>query len=171
MSGNNLMDNCSGECEFNFPRFQQLPRVPLYKDQVIIYIENILKPITFNSKEKILTPTMVNNYVKQKVVAAPVDKKYNESQVAYLIVICILKQVFSITEVSELLEIQTSSYPIEAAYDYFCTELEKALNSVFCTRNFSEPSSATRTTFETEIVRSAVMAFANKVYIQNKLNL
>ena len=31
--------------DFHFPRFSELPKVPLYKDQVIIYIESKLMDI------------------------------------------------------------------------------------------------------------------------------
>lgn len=152
--------------EFHCPRFNQLPKVALYKDQVITYIEDVLKPININLDEKLLTPTMLNNYVKQKVVSPPKDKKYNEKHLAYLIVVCILKQVFSLQEVCSLINRQIETYPIEQAYDYFCTELEHSLRAVFDTRDFSEPNSAERPTFESEIVRSTIMSFANKIFIQ-----
>ena len=69
--------------DFHFPRFSELPKVPLYKDQVIIYIESKLMDIKIYEDENLLTPTMLNNYVKQKVIAAPIDKKYDEQQLAY----------------------------------------------------------------------------------------
>lgn len=162
-------DNINEILNFHCPRFKELPNVELYKDQVIIYIENALKAINVNSKEKLLTPTMLNNYVKQRVVSPPKNKRYNEKHLAYLIIVCILKQVFSLTEVCDLIKIQISTYPIEEAYDYFCTELEKTLKSVFTTRDFKEPSSAKKTTCETEIVRSTVMCFSHKIYIQKHL--
>ena len=31
--------------EFHIPRINELPRVPLYKDQVITYLENLVKEI------------------------------------------------------------------------------------------------------------------------------
>lgn len=154
---------------YHCPRFNELPRVSLYKDQVITYIEEVLSPLNINKDEKLLTPTMLNNYVKQKVVFPPKDKRYNEKHLAYLIVVCILKQVFSLKEICSLINRQIDTYPIEVAYDYFCVELEKSLNAVFSTRDFSEPSSAVRTTYETEIVRSTVMSFAHKLFIQNYL--
>ena len=159
-----------GILDFCCPRFNQLPQVALYKDQVITYIEGVLKPINFNSQEKLLTPTMVNNYVKQKVVAPPKDKKYDDTHIAYLIVVCVLKQVFSLTEVCDLMRLQMETYPIGEAYDYFCTELENSLKAVFTTRNFSEGSAAIKVTKESEIVRSAVLSFVHKIYIENYFN-
>ena len=155
---------------FHCPRFNELPHLPLYKDQVITYIEEVLKAIHINSDEKLLTPTMVNNYVKQKVVAPPKDKKYNETHLAYLIVVCIFKQVFSLTEICNLINIQIKTCPIEQAYDFFCTELEIILKDVFTKRQFAYESSIVETTNESEVVRSSVMSFANKIYIQKYLS-
>ena len=39
--------------EFHIPRFNELPRVPLYKDQVITYLENLVKEINIDNEEKI----------------------------------------------------------------------------------------------------------------------
>ena len=153
--------------KFHLPRFNELPRVPLYKDQVITYLEDVAKSINVNTDEKILTPTMLNNYVKQKVVSPPKDKKYNEKHLAYLIVVCVLKQVFSLQEICSLINVQIESCPIDTAYDYFCTEA--AIEAVFITRDFSYPSSASINTLESEMVRSTVMAVAHKLYIQMQL--
>ncbi|EOR20082.1 MULTISPECIES: DUF1836 domain-containing protein [Clostridium] len=158
----NLMRNI---LEFHCPRYNELPKVPLYKEQVIEYIENVLKGINVRHSERLITPTMLNNYVKQKVVSPPKDKKYNEKHLAYLIIVCILKQVFTIQEICNLIRGQINTCPIEEAYDFFCVELEKSLKAVFDTRNFSEPSSARRVTRESEVVRSTVMSFSHKIYI------
>ncbi|WP_195989214.1 DUF1836 domain-containing protein [Clostridium sp. D53t1_180928_C8] len=155
--------------EFHIPRFNELPRVPLYKDQVITYLENLVKEINIDNEEKILTPTMLNNYVKQRVVSPPKDKKYNEKHLAYLIVVCLLKQVFSLHEICELINIQIESCPIEVAYDYFCSEVEEAINAVFSTRDFSYSRSTGTNTVESEILRSTVMAVANKIFVKSKL--
>lgn len=171
MDKNICEEDINNIVNFHCPRFKELPNVELYKDQVIIYIENVLKVFNFNSKEKLLTPTMLNNYVKQKVVSPPKNKRYSEKHLAYLIVVCILKQVYSLTEVCDLIKIQIGSYPIEEAYDYFCLELEKALKAVFTTRDFTEPSSAKTITKESELVISVIMSFAHKIYIQYQLSL
>ena len=155
--------------EFKCPRYSELPTIGLYKDQVISYIETALKPLTANTTEKLLTPTMLNNYVKQKVVSPPKGRRYEQKHLAYLIVVCILKQVYTISEVCELIQIQINTCEIEEAYDYFCVELEKALVSVFKTRDFSEESSAKITTFESELLRSTTLAFAHKLYVQDYL--
>lgn len=155
--------------EIHIPRFSELPRVPLYKDQVIIYLENLISILNVSNEEKLLTPTMINNYVKQKVVSPPKDKKYNEKHIAYLVVVCVLKQVFSLQDICTLINLQIGKCPIDVAYDYFCTEFEEALKSVFVTRDFSYPDSAIKISKESEILRSTVMAVAHKLYIQTEI--
>ena len=155
--------------QFHIPRFYELPNVHLYKDQVISDIENVTNQLNIYSDEKLLTPTMINNYVKQRVVSPPKDKKYNEKHLAYLIVVCVLKQVFTLQEICELINIQIEHCDIEVAYDYFCTEFEAALESVFITRDFSYKNSASVSTQESEIVRSAVMSVAHKLFIQKQI--
>ena len=151
---------------FHCPRYNELPHLPLYKDQVIMFIEDSLKSIHFGNNEKLLTPTMVNNYVKQKVVSPPKDKRYTEEHLSYFIVVCILKQVFSLTEVCELIKLQMETCPLDMAYDQFCDELESAIKITFTSRDFSELNSKEDTSKEKEILRSSVISFANKLYIQ-----
>ena len=155
--------------DFSIPRFKELPKAPLYKEQVITYLEELAKTLNIESDEKLLTPTMLNNYVKQKVILPPKDKKYNEEHLAHLIVVCVLKQVFSLHEICDLINIQMESCPIEVAYDYFCDETEQAIKSAFFTRDFSKTSKSSNYTRESEILKSAVMAFAHKLYIKQQL--
>ena len=149
---------------FSIPRFKQLPKVPLYKDQVIIYLEDLAK-----SLKKLLTPTMLNSYVKQRVIPAPKDKKYTEEHLAYLIVVGVLKQVFSLQEICELINIQIKGYSVEEAYDYFCDEIEKAIKAVFITRDFSYASMVDNNIKESKMLKSAVLSFAHKLYITEYL--
>lgn len=156
--------------EFHCPRYEELPEVFLYKDQVIIYVEEVLKALHMNKTEKLLTPTMLNNYVKQRIVSPPKDKKYNQKHLAYLIVVCVLKQVFTLNEICNLIKMQIDKYPIDIAYNYFCIELEKALQAVFQTRDFSKISAAENNNSDTEICESAAMSFAHKIFTQKYIN-
>lgn len=155
--------------KFHMPRYSELPKVPLYKEQVIAYLEEIFKENGINEYEKVLTPTMINNYVKQKIVSPPKDKKYNEKHLAYLIVVCILKQVFTLQEICVMIRMQIESSPIEIAYDYFCEEVEEALEVVFITRDFARKRYVVEKTLGSEMVKSSVMACAHKLYIQINL--
>ena len=154
---------------FRCPRYRDLPTIALYKDQVIIYIEETLKPLNLNPTEPLLTPTMLNNYVKQKVVSPPVNRRYTEKHLAYLTVVCLLKQVYSLNEICELITHQIGNYPTDMAYDLFCEELENALQYVFSGREGEFKLLDEEVTLEREIAQSVVLSIANKLFIQKYL--
>ena len=52
---------------FHLPRWHELPSIDLYMDQLISLIERYLAPLSIPD-EKIITPAMVNNYVKMKLI-------------------------------------------------------------------------------------------------------
>ena len=77
----------------SLPRYDQLPNVTLYRDQVIEYVALWMEPLSICVEQPIITPSMINNYVKVGLVPAPVKKQYGREQIARLIAICIFKQV------------------------------------------------------------------------------
>ena len=149
--------------DYRCPRYEELPIIPLYSDQVIDALNHYTAPFFFVGDEQALTPAMINIYVKQRLIAPPGKKRYDREQLARLYCICLLKQVFSISEIRGFMAIQTVSYPFPKAYDYFCTELENALQAVFSGRDFS-PSSASRVTVESDLVRKVAISFALKLF-------
>ena len=149
---------------YHFPRYDELPSIPLYSDQVIEALNDYTAPFRQISAEHTITPAMINNYVKQHLIPPPVKKRYDREQLARLFCICLLKHVFSISEIRGLLEIQTRTYPFPKAYDYFCAELETALKATFSSRDFSSPSHASTVTAESELVRGSALCFAHKVF-------
>ena len=156
---------------YRCPRYEELPTIPLYSEQVIDLIHHYAAPFLIFDGDARLTSTMINNYVKQRLIPPPEKKRYGQEHIARLYVIFLLKYAFSVAEIKNLLEIQVSTYPLPVAYDYFCLELEKALQSTFSTRDFSAPSSATQITVESELVRSTALALANKLFAAKSLYL
>ncbi len=152
------------------PRFDELPTVGLYRDQVIGIIEQALKPFAPCIEGDLLTPSMVNNYVKAGLLAAPVKKLYNREHVARLMVICIFKQVLSMQAISTLFTIQRMTYLADVAFDYAMTELEHAVHTAFSLDALPQPDSASRVTRESLLVRNAVTAFATKAYLVGYLH-
>ena len=73
-----------------------------------------------NDDDKIITKTMINNYVKQGIMPAPEKKKYGKTHIAYLMVICILKQVYSIGDIGKLISETTRYFELSKAYNRFC---------------------------------------------------
>ena len=74
-----------------------------------------------DKEDKIITKTMINNYVKAGLMKAPKKKKYNRTHIATLFVICILKQIYSINDINELLNDTNKE----------CLSICQAFNSTF----------------------------------------
>lgn len=151
--------------ELHVPRYRELPTVRLYRDQVIGIVEQALSPLQACIEGELLTPSMVNNYVKAGLVPAPEKKQYGREQVARLIVICVFKQVLSIQATSSLFKIQRLTYNIDVAYDYVARELENALHAAFSLDLLPMADTASRVTRESLLVRNAVIAFATKAHL------
>lgn len=154
---------------FTLPRFRELPTIELYMDQVILSIEGYISPLFPQNDKTLLTSTMISNYVKQGIVSPPKKKRYTNKHLAYLIVVCLLKHVFSMSQICELIQVHIDKYPTDVAYDYFCTELDKALQEVFSPLSRHGESLAMQITEESEMVRKAAISYANYVYIQKYL--
>lgn len=154
---------------FHCPRYAEFPQVELYMDQVLKVIEQSLAPIDKGGKEKLITSTMVNNYVKQGVVQPPQKKRYNRTHLAYLMVVCVLKQVLPIADICRGIRLQIAICPVAQAYDYFCESLESALVAVFTKNSAAFIEQPPGTLPEAQLVRAATLAFANKVYLQTYL--
>ena len=79
---------------------------------------------------------MINNYVKQGIMPAPTKKKYNRQHIAYLIVICVLKQVYSISDIGKLIALTIQYFELSKAYNRFCANLEVYIKNVFSRKEF-----------------------------------
>lgn len=111
-------------------RWEEIPDFPLYMDQVINLVESSLSFMKLDDDDKIVTSTMINNYVKSKIVSAPIKKKYVRNHVAYFIVICLLKKVYSLEDISKLIKVQFDHAPTASAYDQFCDVFEELYRGV-----------------------------------------
>lgn len=117
--------------EYHLPTWDELPTIELYMDQVIILLSNYLGIFSaVSNDDKIITPTMINNYVKQKIIPAPVKKKYSKMHLAYLIIVCILKQTLSISMISKIIPPDLNEEEITAVYTSFVKNQAKAFTYV-----------------------------------------
>ena len=84
--------------------WDKLPDIKLYMDQVTTFLGEKLSFYECGEYDKLLSSSMINNYVKNGLIEHPEKKKYNKEQIARLIIICILKSVLSIHDISALLK-------------------------------------------------------------------
>ncbi len=154
--------------EFTLPRWAQLPDIELYMDQVVSQLCKYFAPLNTNEEDSGITASMVNNYVKQQLLPAPIKKKYGRIHLAHLVVICMLKQVFSIPETKTMLNKMFANLnedEIKQEYDNFCTVQENAFKNTAnaALKSINENEKATNSN---AAMQAAVFACASKVMAQ-----
>ena len=108
------------------PHWDDLPNFDLYMDQVVALMTEYTGPLGLEA----VTPAMINNYVKNKVIVAPAKTKYQVMQIADILLLTLLKQSFSIQEIrSGIDRVTASEYP-KQAYDRFIDLLNKKISLI-----------------------------------------
>ena len=112
---------------FSYPKWEDIPNIDLYLDQVLLYVNQVCAPIS-PDKDKGLTASMVNNYVKHGYLTKPDKKKYQRKQIARLIAITTLKSVFSIQEIAQTLNTLQTQASSDQLYDAFVDYMNQGID-------------------------------------------
>ncbi|GFH43109.1 hypothetical protein Hs30E_16600 [Lactococcus hodotermopsidis] len=155
------------------PRWDELPDIELYMDQVIGLVGRYLSPILTTQKQALLTKSMVNNYVKLELIPAPVKKKYTRVHLAFLIAITLLKQVLTIPEIKTGIIYQGRASGIQKAYNIFCETQENTISIVGKQAQGLETKGLFTQKIELEylIVTAACTSLATKLLAEKSIEL
>lgn len=152
---------------FHIPRWNELPNIDLFLEQVVTLINNALEPyILFgeNTEENnLLTKTMINNYVKHGIIEPPIKKQYSKSQVAKLFAICVLKQVYSMDDIKNLLTMALKS-EIQISYDKFCNLFEESLDCAYNKKDYVDKTSTNEYQY---LLKTVLLSCSYKIYSKN----
>lgn len=146
--------------DFRLPRYEEIPDVGLYLEQVTKYVGDCLAPLTKTA----VTGSMISNYVKRGLIANPVKKQYDRDQIAYLIFISVTKIVLSMDDIRLMVSVQKQTYSPMVAYNYFCHEFENVLDYVFGKKDTVELV-GTDNTDEKIMLRNTIITVAHKIYL------
>ncbi|HHU90439.1 MAG TPA: DUF1836 domain-containing protein [Clostridiaceae bacterium] len=102
---------------YRMPNWNDLPDIDLYMDQVITYLEKQLAVFSKNEDEKLITPAMINNYVKNEIIPRPLNKKYTREHMAHLISVLNLKNILSLMDINRLISHEELDKPINELFD------------------------------------------------------
>ena len=80
-----------------------IPNMNLYMDQVTSFMDEHLASSRHLSDDKILTKTMINNYAKNRLLPAPVKKRYSKNHMLLLILIYYFKNVTTFNDIEQFL--------------------------------------------------------------------
>lgn len=116
----------------HLPRWDELPDFHLYMDQLVPFVNDHCAFLQITDDDKLLTPAMINNYVKQRIMPKPVKKRYSRVHLAYLMVLVSLKPVLSIQDIADGLQLQVVAFrgDYRAAYNLFCKQYERSLHHI-----------------------------------------
>ncbi|WP_155285864.1 DUF1836 domain-containing protein [Lacticaseibacillus zhaodongensis] len=148
----------------SWPRWTDLPQFDLYMDQVVQFVNDLVRPAGMGE----LTPTMVNNYVKKGIITAPKKKKYTRGQLANIIVIAILKPVFSLDTIAGGIRYQLKNREAQQAFDAFILQFASAVHSIAA--NFGgELVINSLSEADTTVIQDAMGQLAIKAVVQKLL--
>ena len=153
---------------YRIPRYEEFPSLELYKDQIILLLSKNFAPFVYDEEEPILTSSMINNYVKHSIIPPPNGKKYTRRHLAYITVVCFLKQVLSMNEIKEVIYNSLNTGDERTSYTYFCEQLEKAFKEC-CLRKGEEDM--TNLSINNFAIHYSTKAVANKLYAQKIIQL
>ena len=104
------------------------PSIDLYMDQVITYLERLLNIFEdVGDKNKVITSSMVNNYVKEGYLKRPINKKYDKVHLVTLYTMSMLKPILPIPLIANSL----GNFEKEQEYQSFFEKLANLQDEAF----------------------------------------
>ena len=115
--------------EFRLPQWDELPDMDLYMDQVVMLLQRYLNFLPEDEHgNAAITASIINNYVRLKIMPPPVKKKYTRVHMAYLIMVCSLKQSVNIPYIQKMLPLGLPEAEVRRIYeDYVRTHHDVCL--------------------------------------------
>ena len=106
--------------DYRLPAWEEIPDIGLYMDQVVTLLTGYLDYMPPELKEEqVITPAAINNYVRKKIMPEPVKKKYYRSHIAYLVMVCTLKQSLSIPTLKTMIPTGLSEEELKRVYSAY----------------------------------------------------
>lgn len=170
---------CEKLASHKLPRWESFPDIELYMDQVVAVMEKALSLYNKVGEEesKLITPSIINNYVKLKVIPAPNKKKYSREHLAYLVMICILKQTLAISSIVKIIESNLENKTISELYNEFCSIYENVIPFVNMGEAFFDEDDANvfdnrdcENDVNSFILKSAILSTAGKFVCEEMLS-
>ena len=125
--------------------WEQIPDLGLYMDQVVTFITRVYEPLYGDDIHGLLSASMINNYVKGKLIPRPAGKKYRREQIALLTMIVALKRTSSMEDIRRMLAIRDGD-SVEALYAAFNLRFNHVIQSL-CGEGGAMPAPASALDF------------------------
>lgn len=89
------------------------PDMEIYMDQAETFLNRELGIYKKDEKDKVITKTMIGNYVKHNMLPRPVNKKYSKDHMILLSLIYYLKGTFQMEEIEKIVKPLIENYNSE----------------------------------------------------------
>lgn len=165
--------------DYHLPDWEAIPDFGLYMDQVIVLLEQYLTfiPASVGGKEQFVTSSTINNYVRLKIMPAPIKRKYHRVHIAYLIMILTMKQSLSISDVQKVLPQDSSEGDVCAVYEDYSDKFRRV--GLFFNQHVQSGAEGIRTApehncsnaVELLVIESALIAGFSKILAEKLIRL
>ncbi len=170
--------------DYHLPEWDAIPDLGLYMDQVVVLLAQYLNfiPAMPGGKESFVTSSTINNYVRLKIMPAPVKRKYFRVHIAYLIMILTMKQSISISDVQKIMPEGTDIPSVRRAYEDYSQKFReialffnRQMQGAWDDLHSSEPSESGRPdergATSRLVIESALIAGFSKILAEKLIRL
>lgn len=164
---------------YHLPEWDAIPDFGLYMDQVIVLLEHYLSfiPTPAGAKEHIVTSATINNYVRLKIMPAPVKRKYHRVHIAYLVMILTMKQSLSISDVQKVIPpMDSSEDEVLSVYEDYSEKFRRL--ALFFNQQVQSAAEGVRSTEQSSdnavellVIESALIAGFSKILAEKLIRL
>lgn len=156
----------------NIPNWEEIPNTGIYSNKVIEIINRYLTPIDkyknmIDLEESYITQTMINNYVKNKMLEAPENRKYYRRHIAHLLIISILKQIYKAEDIKDMFEITYKLSDVKTAFNIFKEVFTHSLESVYNGKEIDGNLKMCMEKKERYLLKNIADSIAKKIYADN----
>lgn len=165
--------------DYHLPEWNSIPDFGLYMDQVIVLLEQYLSfiPTPAGAKEHIVTSATINNYVRLKIMPAPVKRKYHRVHIAYLVMILTMKQSLSISDVQKVIPpMDSSEDEVLSVYEDYSEKFRRL--ALFFNQQVQSAAEGVRSTEQSSdnavellVIESALIAGFSKILAEKLIRL
>lgn len=165
--------------DYHLPEWNSIPDFGLYMDQVIVLLEHYLSfiPTPAGVKEHIVTSATINNYVRLKIMPAPVKRKYHRVHIAYLVMILTMKQSLSISDVQKVIPpMDSSEDEVLSVYEDYSEKFRRL--ALFFNQQVQSAAEGVRSTEQSSdnavellVIESALIAGFSKILAEKLIRL
>ena len=169
---------------YHLPDWDSIPDLGLYMDQVVVLLVQYLSfiPSIPGGKESFVTSSAINNYVRLKIMPAPVKRKYYRVHIAYLIMILTMKQSISISDVQKIMPEGADIPSVRRAYEDYSQKFReialffnRQMQGAWDDLHSSEPSESGRPdergATSRLVIESALIAGFSKILAEKLIRL